>query len=58
MSYHSLLLSKLLTKFELSKSSPAIDAGTAKYAEVLKIPTRAYNGSAPDLGAKEITKRP
>ena len=45
-------------KFELSQSSPAIDAGTAKYAKVLKIPARAYNGSAPDLGAKEITKRP
>jgi len=45
-------------KFELSRSSPAIDAGTAKYAKVLKIPPRAYNGSAPDLGAKEITKRP
>ena len=44
--------------FELSQGSPAIDAGTVKYAEVLKIAERAYNGSAPDLGAKELTKRP
>ena len=44
--------------FELSQGSPAIDAGTTKYAEVLRIPNRAYNGSAPDLGAKELTKRP
>jgi len=40
--------------FELSEGSPAIDAGTATYAEVLKIPDVAYNGSAPDLGAKEL----
>jgi hypothetical protein len=44
--------------FELSEGSPAIDAGTAKYAEVLKIPDGAYNGSAPDLGAKELAKHP
>jgi len=44
--------------FELSEGSPAIDAGTAKYAEVLKIPEGAYNGSAPDLGAKELAKHP
>ena len=43
--------------FELSEGSPAIDAGTAKYAEVLKIPDGAYNGSAPDLGAKELVIR-
>ena len=44
--------------FELSQGSPAVDAGTAKYAEVLKIPDGAYNGSAPDLGAKELGKHP
>jgi len=44
--------------FELSKGSPAIDAGTAKYAEVLKIPDGAYHGSAPDLGAKELARHP
>ncbi|MHC4706365.1 MAG: right-handed parallel beta-helix repeat-containing protein [Planctomycetota bacterium] len=44
--------------FELSEVSPAVDAGTAKYAEVLNIPEGAYNGSAPDLGARELAKRP
>jgi len=44
--------------FELSEGSPAVDAGTAKYAEVLKIPDGAYNSSAPDLGAKELAKHP
>ncbi len=44
--------------FELSEGSPAIDTGTAKYAEVLKIPDGAYDGSAPDLGAKELVKHP
>ena len=41
-----------------AKAEPAIDTGTAKYAEVLKIPEGAYNGSAPDLGAKELAKHP
>jgi hypothetical protein len=49
---------KDIKMFELSESSPAIDAGTAKYTEVLKIPNGAYNGSAPDLGAKELAKHP
>ena len=44
--------------FELLEGSPAIDTGTAKYAEVLKIPEGAYNGSEPDLGAKELAKHP
>ena len=44
--------------FELSEGSPAIDAGTVKYTAVLKIPNGAYNGSAPDLGAKELAKHP
>ncbi|MHC4539803.1 MAG: hypothetical protein ACYS74_08485 [Planctomycetota bacterium] len=44
--------------FELSEGSPAIDAGTATYAEVLKIPDGAYHGSAPDLGAKELARHP
>jgi hypothetical protein len=44
--------------FELSEGSPAIDTGTAKYAEVLKIPNRSYNGSAPDMGAKEFVMHP
>ena len=44
--------------FELSQGSPAINSGTAKYAEVLKIPDGAYHGGAPDLGAKELERRP
>lgn len=44
--------------FELSEGSPAIDAGTATYAEILKIPDGAYKGIAPDLGAKELAKNP
>jgi hypothetical protein len=44
--------------FELSAGSPAVDAGTAIYAEILKIPDGAYEGSAPDLGAKELARHP
>jgi aryl-phospho-beta-D-glucosidase BglC (GH1 family) len=42
--------------FELSQGSPAVDAGTAEYADILKIPEGTYKGSAPDLGAKELTR--
>ena len=44
--------------FELSVGSPAVDAGTATYADVLKIPDGAYKGRAPDLGAKELLRHP
>jgi hypothetical protein len=40
--------------FELAQGSPAVDAGTAEYADILKIPEGTYNGSAPDLGAREL----
>jgi len=42
----------------LSEGSPALDTGTAKYAEVVQIPERAYDGSAPDMGAKEFAMHP